>query len=650
MHGLVRRFFINSRKMIRLMIKQSKIRTAIWATCAMVAGVFIATLLVEAPSAVRAFARNMTQEKIVYVGVLPEYEEQSFSRRAYDHVASFFIKERTEPPAVAARRYLIGDVVTGEIIAEQDADEVVPIASITKLFTALTAQRVYRPGTHVRVSKQALATEGASGGFVQGERFTIDELLDPLLLESSNDAAEVIAEGYNRARFIQELNTFSSQLNLTDTHFDDPSGLSPNNTSSARDLFTFAQYLYHYEAQLIERTLPKQVELTRSSRNSYHLWRNRNSFVTYGDEWYRGGKIGYIPEAAQTMLAFFTVREGALDERTYVVVVLGSGSRNRDVATLIDYATNNAWSTSSVAATALLGRAATKRDEGVVDTTSLLFVGDIMLDRGVGRVIKKSAAGDFNYAFAHADFLSRADITFGNLEGPASDRGYDLQNLYSFRMDPAALGAIKDAGFDVLSVANNHMGDWGRSAFEDTLERIRGLGMRYVGSGVNRNDAVRPRVITKNGVSFGYVAFSDVGPTWLAGPSDASLMLQASDSEHNEIISRAAEEVDVLVVSYHFGNEYEKEPSTRQRELAMHAIDSGATVVIGHHPHVIQPIERYGEGIIAYSLGNFVFDQDFSQETMRGLVLEIVFEDTSIVRVTPREVALNGHFQPALIE
>ncbi|MDP3988938.1 MAG: CapA family protein [bacterium] len=628
-------------------MNRSNLYTILATLCAMGVGIGGAAILAEAPRAVGAVVNRTAVDTVIYASSEKEHDI-SFPRRTYEQVISFFTGDRPEPPPVSARSYLIGDVQTGEIIAEFNSDIVVPIASITKLFTAVTAGRVFRPEAITTVTQSALDTYGSSGGLVRGERFTIDELFDPLLLESSNDTAELIAQTYGRSLFMEEMNDDVRSLSLASTSFDDPSGLSPQNLSSASDLFLFAQYLYKKEPELLARTTNKYVEIDRTAHNSYHYWSNRNAFVTYGDQWYVGGKIGYIPEAAQTMLAFFTVRGGVLDERTYAVIVLQSGSRNRDVATLINYATNDLWRQSSRSAASIVGSKSS--DEEAPHTTSLLFVGDIMLDRGVKKMIDTYGKGDHSFSFEKVQFLERADITFGNLEGPASDRGYDLKNLYSFRMSPHALTALQDAGFDVLSVANNHTGDWGRPAFEDTLDRMRRMGVLYVGGGVNKTDAIEPRIYTKNGVSFGYLAFSDVGPQWLAGPDTTSLMLQASDPDHDQIISRAAKQVDVLTVSYHFGNEYENEPSARQRELAMRAIDSGARIVVGHHPHVIQPVERYGDGLIAYSLGNFVFDQNFSEDTMRGLVLEVLFEGTNIVRVTPREVVQNDMFQPSLGE
>ncbi|HDO23614.1 MAG TPA: CapA family protein, partial [bacterium] len=239
--------------------------------------------------------------------------------------------------------------------------------------------------------------------------------------------------------------------------------------------------------------------------------------------------------------------------------------------------------------------------------TSLLFVGDIMLSRGVQKSVMKNFGGDFSLLFKKIKpFIQKRDIIFGNLEGPVSLLGKEIGNLYSFRMTPKALKAIRGAGFSALSIANNHIGDWGVRAFEDTIFRLKNSDIIPVGGGYDLNDAVNPKIIFKNGLKFGFLGFSDVGPDWLEASSDKAGILIANKS-FTDIIKKASQKTDVLIVSMHFGEEYHKHPSKRQKMLAKEAIDSGAKIVIGHHPHTQQKIEIYKKGIIAYSLGNFIF-------------------------------------------
>lgn len=282
-------------------------------------------------------------------------------------------------------------------------------------------------------------------------------------------------------------------------------------------------------------------------------------------------------------------------------------------------------------------------------STSLLFVGDIMLGRGVEKSVEDNAGGDFSFLFEKIDFIKNADISFGNLEGPVSDSGEDIGNLHSFRFLPDSLTALKEAGFDIFSVANNHAGDWGKDAFKDSILKLKKEEILPVGGGLNKKNATSLKTIEKNGVKFGFLGFSDVGPEWMRVSEDGAGILTTSD-DYLSLIKDASQKIDVLVVSFHFGEEYEEVSNSRQKRLAREAIDNGAKIVIGHHPHIVQEIENYKDGIIAYSLGNFIFDQNFSEETMEGIVLEIILKEGNIIEVKQNKTKLNNFFQPELIE
>jgi poly-gamma-glutamate synthesis protein (capsule biosynthesis protein) len=272
-----------------------------------------------------------------------------------------------------------------------------------------------------------------------------------------------------------------------------------------------------------------------------------------------------------------------------------------------------------------------------------------MLDRGVKFSVKNNFAGDYSQLFTNvSSFLKQADISFANLEGPASDKGTDLHNLYSFRMDPSVLSVIHAAGFAILNFANNHVGDWGRAAFDDTRARMTAEGLLYTGAGDNKTAAEQPVIETVKGMKIGFIGFTDVGPDSLAATDTESGILLASDPDFDTIIKNAAKQVDALVVSFHWGIEYQTEQDARQTKLAHEAIDDGATLVIGAHPHVPEGVETYDGGLIAYSLGNFIFDQAFSKETMSGMLLQVVFDakTKTIKRYDKYAVPLSPQFQP----
>ena len=276
-------------------------------------------------------------------------------------------------------------------------------------------------------------------------------------------------------------------------------------------------------------------------------------------------------------------------------------------------------------------------------TITLGFVGDIMLDRGVRQSVERHG-GEYDYLFKKISFPDSLDILFGNLEGPASFRGTEVGNMYSFKMYPEALNSLREVGFDVLSLANNHIGDWGKTAADETQQNVLATAILAPGWGIlSLEDALA--VIKDSGVRVGYLAFSDVGPVWLSASKEKSGVYLATEENLKSFIPFAKEQVDILVVSYHFGDEYSTISNPRQNYLARTAIDLGADIVVGHHPHVVQEIEIYKNGLIAYSLGNFIFDQYFSTETMTGLAVLVEVDKDGVHSYTKGKVSLNNTFQ-----
>ncbi len=252
----------------------------------------------------------------------------------------------------------------------------------------------------------------------------------------------------------------------------------------------------------------------------------------------------------------------------------------------------------------------------------IIFTGDIMLDRGVKSSVIKNYNGDYSKLFEQVTWFKNADIVFGNLEGPVSDIGNNVGSEYSFRMDPKILNVLKNVGFSVVSFANNHVGDWNTAAFIDTLRRLEESSFVTVGAGKNSIDSEQVRIVEKNGMKIGFLGFSDVGPNWMVAKKDYPGILLASNPRRSEIISTAKSQVDFLIVSYHWGDEYTPF-NDRQKTLAETSIDAGADLIIGHHPHVVQDYSTYKDKLIFYSLGNFIFDQSFSPETQRGLIVDL---------------------------
>ena len=282
----------------------------------------------------------------------------------------------------------------------------------------------------------------------------------------------------------------------------------------------------------------------------------------------------------------------------------------------------------------------------------LMAVGDIMLDRGVKYMVDKYGAGDFNFSFLKIkDYLNSADLLFGNLEGPISDKGLRVGSIYSFRFSPTTTLALKEAGFNFLSIANNHMLDYQAVALGDTMTNLSQAGIDYVGAGFNKEEAFGLKTKEIQGVKIGFLGFENLGPSaWMAGDNKTGMAwIGWGDFEKvKEIIKKSKPQVDILVVSLHAGVEYQPLPDDFQKEFSKMAIDSGANLIIGHHSHVIQLLEKYNNGWIAYSLGNFIFDQYFSKATMEGGLLKVEIVNKKIKNVILEKVKLNKYYQPAL--
>jgi len=282
---------------------------------------------------------------------------------------------------------------------------------------------------------------------------------------------------------------------------------------------------------------------------------------------------------------------------------------------------------------------------------TMLFVGDIMLssERGVGEQMEKE--GDYKYPFLKiADVLKSADLTFGNLEGSISSRGEDGGGRYSFRADPKSVLGLVFAGFDVLSIANNHIFDWGEDAFKDTISILNANAIDHVGGGVNYSNANKPLIKDVKGTKVAFFAYSmvdyDIGVFEATEdtPGKSSFDKEALVKEIRKLKKSGA--ADIVVVSFHWGKEYKTRSYLKQQKVAYAMIDAGADLIIGHHPHVVQEVEKYKNGWIAYSLGNFIFDQSFSEETMRGLMLEVEIKNKKIDKVNPIGIQISNTFQP----
>ncbi len=276
---------------------------------------------------------------------------------------------------------------------------------------------------------------------------------------------------------------------------------------------------------------------------------------------------------------------------------------------------------------------------GIIDTSlTLAAVGDMMFARAVQ--IHIDTAGYDAPLRDVAAHLSSFDITTGNLECPVSDLGLPMDKIYVFRANPKIIPELVHSGFDVLCVTNNHAFDYGLPCFLNSLERLREGGILPVGGGKNLSEALKPVYIDRNGLRVGIVAFNDTKTNYIG--RDRPACAPARRQWVFETVRAARDSCDVLIAHVHWGLEYLLYPTDEQISLGRALIDSGATVVLGHHPHSWQGVEFYRDGLIAYSLGNFVFDQRDRLNNLSG-ILEIRFDGGKIERVEIRPVELMTH-------
>jgi poly-gamma-glutamate capsule biosynthesis protein CapA/YwtB (metallophosphatase superfamily) len=275
------------------------------------------------------------------------------------------------------------------------------------------------------------------------------------------------------------------------------------------------------------------------------------------------------------------------------------------------------------------------------DARELVVVGDMMLTRGV----RDPAAA----LAPMSPFLRRADLTVGNLESTLSMRGEPTQGRDSFGGGPGLLGAVRRAGFDALSLANNHTGDYGEQALLDTVATLRrSRAVVPFGAGANLREASRPAILERGGIRFGFIGINAIGETPRAGASASGALsvrmpprtgplVQADLDRVLRLVRRTARQVDVVVVLPHWGTQYTHRPEPAQRRVGRALVAAGADLVVGGHPHWVQGVDAVWGVPVLHSLGNFTFDMDFMEQTMQGVVLEATFwgAELKAVRLVP---------------
>ncbi len=260
---------------------------------------------------------------------------------------------------------------------------------------------------------------------------------------------------------------------------------------------------------------------------------------------------------------------------------------------------------------------------------TILFTGDILLDRGVERLMQKKSVF---YPFEKISrFFRGIDIVAGNLEGPINQNPPNFpDSSLKFAFEPETVAGLTFSNFNLLSLSNNHTCNTGSDGLGQTKEFLDKANIAYVGDPIQCD---KDFLFTKDDIAF--LAFNKTFPFNCSDDEIVEIVVQAKNSNLN----------DFLIVIFHWGNEYQTKSSTLQQNLAHRIIDAGADLIIGHHPHVVQEIEEYNNKLIFYSLGNFIFDMYFSQETQQGLVVGAeIYSDKVIYRLFPIQSQLSQPF------
>lgn len=285
--------------------------------------------------------------------------------------------------------------------------------------------------------------------------------------------------------------------------------------------------------------------------------------------------------------------------------------------------------------------------EEIIKTKSIItirFGGDVMMSSYFKTYIDMYGT---SYMWEDvSDLISSAHYSIFNLETSVSLRGSDTKPTgYGFRSEPSTLKGLVDAGIDMVSLANNHVMDYGRDALEDTLCNISKNGIEYVGAGINLNEASKINYQTINDIKFAFIGASEIlGYDTNKATNDKSgvFYLDSKDLSYLEgKIQEAKENAQYVILILHWDREYENFPEEKTVNMAHTLIDSGADIIIGHHPHVLQGIEYYNKGIIYYSTGNFNFlikNENASQSAL----FELNLDNEKIVSSKVYPTKING--------
>lgn len=254
-------------------------------------------------------------------------------------------------------------------------------------------------------------------------------------------------------------------------------------------------------------------------------------------------------------------------------------------------------------------------------------VGDMMLGRSI---TNKGSKNNYKNMFSGvSDLWKDSDYVAGNLECVLLDNASDYEKNdkeIHINAETKTANVLKENGFTLVSLANNHLADFKAKGVVNTLDTLDKVGLKHVGAGRNLTEAAEYDIQEINGVKIATIAVSDIIPKDFAARDSKAGILTTKTLKYYQAVKDASEKADLVIANIHWGVEYGMTETETQQQLARNLINWGVDVVIGSHPHVLQPVEKYGDGIIFYSMGNFVFDQGWSR-TKDSMVLNYYVDE-----------------------
>jgi poly-gamma-glutamate synthesis protein (capsule biosynthesis protein) len=261
-----------------------------------------------------------------------------------------------------------------------------------------------------------------------------------------------------------------------------------------------------------------------------------------------------------------------------------------------------------------------------VYTATLAAVGDVLIHSSIYKDARTKDGYDFTPIFSNVKrYIEDADLAVANQESMIGGEELGLSDYPRFNSPYEVGDALKDAGFDIVNLANNHTLDRGAEAVTNAIRHWRELGIIYTGAHLSEEDRRSMRIVDKNGISFAFLSYT-YGTNGIPVPPDKPYLVNLIDLPAvADDIAQARRLADVVVVNAHFGQEYAAMPNEQQKQFARTAAEAGADIVIGHHPHVLQPAEwiETASGrrtFVAYSLGNFIAAQEGVRKRTGGIL------------------------------